>query len=104
MTGGNPLVSTVNFWCRPAPGDGLDTTTTVNGVTTVTSYLTFDRLDLTMNGTVCQCNAPWSERPSLYTQTATVTITVIGVYLKVHKQYNVYQYIACVNQIIFISM
>ena len=51
-------------------------------MTTVTSYLTFDPLDLTMNGTVCQCNAPWSERQPLYTLTATVTITVIGMYLK----------------------
>ena len=81
VTGGQPPVSYVNFWCDQGTGDSADTTATVDSVTTVTSYLTFDRLDLTMNRTVCQCNAPWSERPSLYTLTATVTITVIGMYL-----------------------
>ena len=81
VTGGQPPVSFINFWCDQGTEDSPDTTTTVNGVTTVTSYLTFDRLDLTMNGTVCRCSAPWSERPSLYTRTATATITVIGVYL-----------------------
>ena len=104
VTGGQPPVSTVNFWCRQGPGDSPDTTTTVNGLTTVTSSLTFDHLDLTMSKTWCQCSADWSERPSVYTQTATATITVIGIYLKLHKQYNVYQHGACVNQIIFISM
>ena len=81
VTGGQPPVSFVNFWCGQGKGEGLDTRTIVDGVTTVTSRVTFDRLDLTMNGTLCQCSAPWSERPSLYTQTATATITVIGVYL-----------------------
>ena len=89
MTGGQPPVSFINFWCGHGPRDSPDTTTTVNGVTTVTSYLTFDRLDLNMNGTVCRCSAHWSERPSLYTQIATATITVIGVYLKLPN--NVYQ-------------
>ena len=81
VTGGQPPVSYVNFWCGHGPGNGPDTTTTVNGVTTVTSGVTFDRLDLTMIGTVCRCYAHWSERPSLYTRTATATITVIGMYL-----------------------
>ena len=81
VTGGQPPVTSVTFWCGDVAGESPDTTTKVNGVTTVTSGVTFDRLDLTMNGTVCQCSAPWSERPSLYTQTATATITVIGVYL-----------------------
>ena len=81
VTGGKPLVSSVSFWCGHGPGDGPDTTATVDGVTTVTSGVTFDRLDLTMNGTVCPCSAHWSKRPSLYTQTATTTIIVIGVYL-----------------------
>ena len=104
VTGGQPPVSSVTFWCHGGPGDSADTTATVNGVTTVTSGVTFDRLDLTMNGTVCLCSAHWSDRPSIYTQTATTTITVIGMYLKLHKEYNVYQYVACINQIIFISM
>ena len=81
VTGGQPPVSSVSFWCGQQSGDKSDTTTTVNGVTTVTSGVTFDPLDLTMTGTVCRCSAHWSERPSLYTQTATATITVIGVYL-----------------------
>ena len=90
VTGGQPPVTSVTFWCGQDQGDSLDTTTTVNGVTTVTSGVTFDRLDLTMNGTVCQCSAHWSERPSLYTQNATATVTVIGVYLKLPDN-NVYQ-------------
>ena len=81
VTGGQPPVRYVMFWCGYVAGDSAETTTTVNGVTTVSSNVTFDRLDLTMNGTVCQCSAHWIERPSLYTQTATATITVIGVYL-----------------------
>ena len=81
VTGGQPAVSTVNFWCTVKAGDSPDTTATVKGVTTLTSSVTFNRLDLTMNGTACQCSGQWSERPSLYTQTSTVTIIVIGVYL-----------------------
>ena len=81
VTGGQPPVSSINFWCGQVSGDSPDTTTTVDGVTTVTSGVTFDRLDSSMKGTVCRCSAHWSERPSLYTQTATATITVIGEYL-----------------------
>ena len=80
VTGGQPPVTVINFWCGQASGDSSDTTATVNGVTTLTSSVTFDRLDSTMNGTVCQCSAHWPKRPSLYTQTATITITLIGVY------------------------
>ena len=89
VTGGQPPVSSVNFWCGDVSGDSPDTTKTVNGMTTVTSGVTFDRLNSTTNGTVCQCSAHWIERPSLYTQTVTATITVIGVYLKLHKENNI---------------
>ena len=89
VTGGQPPVRSINFWCAHAAGDSVDTTARVNGVTTLTSDVTFDRLNFTMNGTVCQCSAHWRERPSLYTPTSTATITVIGVYLyKTNKQTN----------------
>ena len=88
VTGGQPPVRSIAFWCDPFSGDSPDTAATVNDITTLTSSVTFDRLDLTMNGTVCQCFAHWSERPSLYRHTATATITVIGVYLyKIKKKY-----------------
>ena len=80
VTGGQPPVRSINFWCAHATGDSVDTTATVNGVIILTRSVTFDRLDSTMNGTVCQCSALWRQRPSLYTQTSTVTITLIGVY------------------------
>ena len=80
VTGGQPPVTSVTFWCGSL-ADSTDTTATVNGVTAVTSNVTFDRLDLNMNGAVCQCSAIWRVKPSLYTQTATATIIVIGVYL-----------------------
>ena len=78
VSGGQPPVRSVTFWCGQFVGDSPDTTATVNGVTILTSHVTFDRLDSTMNGTVCQCSANWSERPSLYNQNSTATITVIG--------------------------
>ena len=81
VTGGKPPISFVSFLCGQGPGDSPDTTSTVNSLTTVTSYLTFERLDSTVNGTVCRCSPYWKEDPSRYTQTATATITVIGVYL-----------------------
>ena len=80
VTGGQPPVTVINFWYGQASGDSSDTTATVNGVIILTRSVTFDRLDSTMNGTVCQCSALWRQRPSLYTQTSTVTITLIGVY------------------------
>ena len=78
VTGGQPSVTSVNFWCAHFFGDSADMTATVNGVTTLTSSVTFDRLDSTMNGTVCQCSANWPKRPALYTHTATATITIKG--------------------------
>ena len=81
VTGGQPPVRSINFLCAHAAGDSVDTTATVNGVTTLTSNVTFDRLDSTMNGTMCQCSGHWLERPSLYTEKATATIVVNGVCL-----------------------
>ena len=104
MTGGQPPVSFVSFWCGNIAEDSLDTTATDDGVTTVTSNVTFDRLNSATNGTVCRCYAQWDDGKSLYTTTATATITVIGVYLKLNKQYNIYQHVAYVNQISVCSL
>ena len=85
VTGGQPPVTGVTFWCADDSGDSPDTKATVNSVTTLTSNVAFDRLDFTMNGTVCKCYANWAAKPILYTPTATVTITVIGMYVSLYN-------------------
>ena len=83
VSGGKPPVSSITFWC----GDGKDRTdvvTTVGNLTTLTSNVTFDSLNSTTNGTLCRCSATWNKKPSLYAETATATITVIGVYLCIY--------------------
>ena len=70
-------MSSVAFHCGDR-ADGVDTVSTVNGQTVVTSSVTFDFVTLRDDGTRCLCYATWTERPDLYTTTATATLTVTG--------------------------
>ncbi|XP_076457335.1 uncharacterized protein LOC143291379 [Babylonia areolata] len=72
VTGGNPPVSAVTFYCG-THSDGPDTP---DGETVVSS-VSLNSLSAGDSGTLCLCFALWDDRPSLYTATSTVTITVV---------------------------
>ncbi|XP_076457337.1 uncharacterized protein LOC143291381 [Babylonia areolata] len=72
VTGGNPRVTSVTFYCG-SHGDGPDTP---DGETVVSS-VSINSLSAGDNGTLCLCYATWNDRPSHKTVTSTVTITVI---------------------------
>ncbi|XP_076457336.1 uncharacterized protein LOC143291380 [Babylonia areolata] len=74
VTGGNPPVSAVTFYCG-THSDGPDT---ADGETVVSS-VSINSVSAGDNGTLCLCFALWDDRPSLYTATSTVTITVVPV-------------------------
>ncbi|XP_076457394.1 uncharacterized protein LOC143291431 [Babylonia areolata] len=74
VTGGNPPVTAVTFYCG-THSDGPDT---ADGETVVSS-VSINSVSARDNGTLCLCFAFWADRPSLYTATSTVTITVVPV-------------------------
>ncbi|KAK7480679.1 hypothetical protein BaRGS_00028047, partial [Batillaria attramentaria] len=77
VTGGNPPVASVTFYCGDR-ADGSDTTEPpAVGQSSVTSVVNFDPFTAEDDGVTCVCHAHWSPRPELYTATSEVTLTVL---------------------------
>ncbi|KAK7088723.1 uncharacterized protein [Littorina saxatilis] len=74
VRGGQPLVTSVHFFCtHPVLPDGDDTTTTTAVSSSVTVRASLDDAGSAMT---CLCNAVWSVRPQYYTMTASVVYTI----------------------------
>ncbi|KAK7497451.1 hypothetical protein BaRGS_00011293, partial [Batillaria attramentaria] len=77
VTGGNPVVASVTFYC----GDHADGTETTEapavGQSSVTSVVNFDPFTAEDDGVTCVCTADWTPRPQSYTHRSEVTLTML---------------------------
>ncbi|KAK7497446.1 hypothetical protein BaRGS_00011288 [Batillaria attramentaria] len=77
VTGGNPPVASVTFYCGDH-ADGTDTTEAPTvGQSSVTSVVNFDPFTAEDDGVTCVCTADWTPRPQSYTHRSEVTLTVL---------------------------
>ncbi|KAK7497159.1 hypothetical protein BaRGS_00011689 [Batillaria attramentaria] len=78
VTGGNPPVASVTFYCGDR-ADGTDTTEPrpTLGQSSVTPVVNFDPSTAQDDSVTCVCTADWTPRPQLYTHRSEVTLTVL---------------------------